>query len=153
MRNWSETEFQKRVDARVLQLNARTGKTEHGLLIEAGLKGDEIRKEAKRARRMDTLAGIARALQWTMGQAIGIQDPTLFLEREREIDPTKLARALRMAEEAIGDNPEGDRLATVANVASLVYSTLSEREAAGKSVDDEEARELLRSMLRHFFTK
>lgn len=148
MKDWSETEFQDRVVARVKQL----GKPETTLLREAGLTGDEIRKVPKRGRRIDTVLGIARALQWTVGQAIGVQDPTLFLDREREIDPTKLARALALAEDAIGENRPGDA-ATLADAASLVYSVLSERESAGVSLDDGEARAVIESLLRRFFAK
>lgn len=149
MRDWSETLFQERVNARIAQL----GKTKTTLLREAGLTGDEIRKEPKRGRRIDTIFGIARALQWTVGQAIGIQDPTLFLDREREIDPSKLALAMSLAEAAIGDNPEGQKPAVLADAASLVYSVLSERESAGSPLSDEEARAAIESLLRRVFAK
>lgn len=149
MREWSEADFQARVQARIRQL----GQPETTLLRQAGLSGDEIRKAPKRGRRIDTVLGIARALKWTVGQAIGIQDPTLFLDQEREIDPAKLARALSLAEETIGDNPEGRRVSVLADVASLVYSVLSERESDGLPLDDDEARALIASLLRKVFAK
>jgi hypothetical protein len=96
---------------------------------------------------------IAKALRWTVGQALGVHDPTLFLEREREIDPTKLAVALSIAEETVGDNPGGERVSVVADAASLVYSILSEREANGQPLDNAEALELVSSLLRRFFSK
>lgn len=150
VRDWSENEFQARVVARIAQL----GKPESTLLKAAGLTGDEIRKVPKRGRRIDTVLGIARALNWTIGQAIGIQDPTLFLGREREVDPKKLALSLSLADEIVGDNPTGGRdVQVVADAASLVYSVLSEREAAGKSIDDSEVREAIGSLLRRSFAR
>ena len=149
MQDWSEPDFQARVSARIEQL----GDKETTLLRAAGLTGDEIRKIPKRGRRIDTILGIAKALKWTVGQALGIQDPTLFLDREREIDPTKLALALSLAEDTIGDNPGGERVGVVADAASLVYSVLSEREASGQPLDNEEARALISSLLRRFFAK
>jgi len=114
MKGWSETDFQARIEARIAQL----GETETSLLRAAGLTGDEIRKVPKRGRRIDTIIGIAQALRWTVGQALGIQDPALFLDRDREIDPRKLAASLEIAEDVIGDNPEGDRASVLADVAS-----------------------------------
>jgi hypothetical protein len=146
---WSEAEFQARVKARLEQL----GKPESTALIEAGGTGDEIRKLPKRGRRIDTVFLIARACRWTIGQALGIQDPARFFDREREIDPRKLSRAFVIAEQAIGDNPEGQRPDKLAEAASLVYSVLSEREAGGKSLDDGEARLVIESLLRRFFPK
>jgi hypothetical protein len=144
MKAWSEPEFQARVAARVAQL----GEPEATLLRRAGLSGDEIRKEPKRARRIDTVVGIARALRWTLGQALGLQDPTLFLDRDLEIDPKKLNLALEIAEDVIGDNPEGNRIGALADVASLVYSVLSERAAEGLPIDDATMRSVLESTLR-----
>jgi hypothetical protein len=149
MQEWSEPDFQRRIKARLAQL----GKAESSALIEAGGTGDEIRKMPKRARRIDTIFIIARACQWTVGQALGLQDPTRFFDREREIDPVKLARSFVIAEEAIGDNPEGRRPDVLADAASLIYSVLSEREADGKSLDDEEARSVIASLLRRSFAK
>jgi hypothetical protein len=149
MREWSEIEFQARIEARIRQL----GRPETTLLREAGLTGDEIRKGPKRGRRIDTIFGIARALQWTVGQAMGMQDPTLFLDRELEVDPAKLARSLQIAEDVIGDNPEGRDMAALAEQACLAYSVLAERESGGKSLDDAEARSIIESLLRRFFTK
>lgn len=149
MKPWSEKEFQTRVLARLAQI----GKAEFTALRDAGGTGDEIRKIPKRGRRIDTVLIIARACQWTVGQAMGIQDPTLFLDREREIDPRKLTRALTIAEDVLGDNPEGQTPDILSDAASLVYSVLSEREAEGKSLDDDEARSVIESLLRRFFTK
>ncbi len=149
VKEWSEPEFQARVAARVAQL----GEPEATLLRRVGLSGDEIRKEAKRGRRIDTVVGIARALRWTLGQALGLQDPMLFLDRDLEIDPKKLTLALEIAEAVIGDNPEGQRIGAVADVASLVYSVLSEREAEGLPIDDETMRSVLESTLRRGFPR
>lgn len=144
MKEWSESDFQARIDARIAQL----GEPEATLLRRADLTGDEIRKVPKRARRMDTIVGIARALRWTLGQALGLQDPTLFLDRDREIDPAKLALALEIADDVIGDNPEGNRLNVLADIASLVYSVISEREADGLPADVETVRSVLDAVLR-----
>jgi hypothetical protein len=144
MRGWSESEFQDRVRARIAQL----GEPETTLLRRAGLSGDEIRKIPKRGRRVDTVVAIAHALKWTVGQAVGLQDPTLFLDREREIDPRKLTMALEIAEDVIGENPEGDRIGVLADVASLVYSVISEREAEGDPIDGETIRSVVKATLR-----
>lgn len=149
MPTWSEEDFQRRVEARIAQL----GVTETRLLRGKGFTGDEIRTVAKQGRRIDTIAKIATALQWTLGQAIGIHDPTLFLDREREIDPTKLARSLSIAEDAVGDYTAEDRLTLVADAASLVYSVLAEREAAGRPLSDDESAAVIESLLRRFFAK
>jgi hypothetical protein len=147
MKNWSETDFQARVEARIAQL----GETETTLLRRAGLTGDEIRKSPKRGRRIDTVIGIARALRWTVGQALGLQDPTLFLDRELEVDPKKLSLALAIAEDVIGENPEGRSAAALADIASLVYSIISEREASGLPIDADVIRSVIESILRRGF--
>jgi hypothetical protein len=146
-KEWSEADFQARVEARIAQL----GEPETTLLRRAGLTGDEIRKAPKRGRRIDTVIRIARALRWTVGQALGLQDPTLFLDRELEIDPKKLGLALAIAEDVIGENPEGRSAATLADVASLVYSVLSERESGGLSIDSDVMRSVIESILRRGF--
>jgi hypothetical protein len=57
MQDWSEGDFQARVNARIEQL----GKPETTLLRNAGLTGDEIRKIPKRARRNRGDAEVHRA--------------------------------------------------------------------------------------------
>lgn len=148
MREWSETRFKERVQARLEQLGQPKIKP---LLIAAGGKGDEIRKDPKRARRMDTIFLIAKALKWTVGQAVGIQDPTLFLDSERELDPAKLALAMQMADEIVGENDPGWE--SVADLTSSVYSVLSDREAEGLSLDTDEVRSMLGSIFRRFLNK
>jgi hypothetical protein len=149
MLEWSEKEFQARVTARLKQL----GTTETAALRAVGGTGDEIRKTAKRGRRIDTILLIAHALKWTLGQALGLQDPTAFYDRDLAVDPRKLARAWAIAEEAIGDNPEGQKVEVLAEASSLIYSVLSEREASGESLDDVGARSAVASLLRRFFAK
>jgi hypothetical protein len=144
MEGWSEADFQARVRARIAQL----GESESTLLRRAGLTGDEIRKIPKHGRRIDTVIAIARALHWTVGQALGIQDPALF-HSEREIDPKKLALALETAKNVIGDNLEQNRVQVLADVACLVYSILSEREAQGLPINESDAvRAVIESTLR-----
>lgn len=147
--DWSEADFQARVEARVKQL----GIPEATLLRSVGLSGDEIRKVPKRGRRIDTVVGIAKALRWTMGQALGTTDPTLFLERDRDIDPAKLMMALRIAEDIVGDNPEGRSPAVVADVASLVYSLIRERAEAGLPVECDVVRSIVSATLRRVFPR
>ena len=146
MMDWSESDFRDRIEARIRQL----GLPETTLLKAAGLSGDEIRKTPKRGRRIDTIVGIARALRWTLGQAIGIQDPTLFLDREREIDPARLAKALEIVDQAL-DGAEVPAN-VLADAASLVYSTLAEAEANGCPPDHEQSRQLIESLVRRVYT-
>lgn len=149
MKDWSEVDFQARVEARVKQL----GVPEATLLRGVGLSGDEIRKMPKRGRRVDTVLGIAKALKWTMGQALGTTDPTLFLERDRDVDPARLMMALRIAEDIVGDNPEGRSPAVIADVASLVYSVIRERDEAGLPVECDVIRSIVSATLRRLFPK
>lgn len=137
-----------RVAARIEQLGIK----ETTALKLAGLTGDEIRTRRKRGPRIDTIMNIAKALRWTLGQAVGLQDPMLFLDREVSIDPTKLAQAMQITQKMIGertDIPLGD----MAEAVSLVYSTLSDFEVAGVSVEGSAAEVAIDSMLRRLFAK
>lgn len=150
---WDQRAFARRIRARVEQLNA----TMEGLAKKAGGRGDEIRKAAqeslKKGPTVSTITFVAMALNWTIGQAMGTVDPTLDLRRDREIDPRKLQIALQLAdlaaEEMSGEidsnNPR------YANMVSMAYSWVSDREASGRAIDvsDSEFLDDAISLLRH----
>jgi len=148
IKDWSETEFLERVHARVRQL----GKPESRLLKDADGTGDEIRKVPKHGRQVATLVIIARALRWTLGQAMGTQDPTAFFDRELEVDPRKLTLALSIAEELLRDE-KPRTAADLANATSRIYSVFADREARGLPLDDAEARALIESLMRRLLAK
>lgn len=150
---WNQAAFARRVRARVDQLNA----TMEGLAKKAGGRGDEIRKSIEDKRKLGPTATsitfVATALSWTIGQAMGTTDPTLNLRREQEIDPRKLQIAIYLAdlaaEEISGESHHDDP--RYARMVSTAYSWVSEREAAGRSIDTSDPVLMadVKSLLRH----
>jgi hypothetical protein len=138
---WDEIAFRARVTARCKRL----GKPLATLLREAGVSKDVVRKVPQHGRRLDSLEGVARALGWTLGQALGLQDLNKV-----ELDRHRLRLALEIAERVIDDNLPADpsgRLALVADVAAEAYAILFECEAAGQPVTNESAA-LIAAVLR-----
>lgn len=134
---WSEEAFLDRVRRRVAEL----GKSESALLREAGVGEDLIRKVPGRARRMDSIASIARALDWTLAEAIGIQSTS-------KVDVEMLGRAILVADRKLPRRLE-DRMRTVSQAAALFYDILSERKEEGRPVsDDAEALALADALIR-----
>jgi hypothetical protein len=134
---WSEEAFLKRVHRRVAEL----GKAESALLREAGLDDSLIRKVPGRARRMDSIASIARALDWTLAEAIGVQSTS-------RVDVELLGRALLVAERKI-PRRLADRGRAVSQAAALFYDILAERKEDGQPVpDDAEALALADALIR-----
>ncbi len=134
---WSEEAFLERVRRRVAEL----GKAESALLREAGLDVSLIRKVPGRARRMDSIAAIARALDWTLADAIGVQ-PT------SRVDRSMLRTALLVAERKV-PRRVADRDEVVSRAAALFYEILAERKEGGEPVsDDAEALALADALIR-----
>lgn len=126
---WSEEDFLRRVRARVAEL----GKSESALLREAGLSEDLIRKVAGRGRRIDSIVMIARALDWPLAEALGLQ-------LSARVDTQMLSMALSVAERKVPRRVEGDRSAIVCRAAALFYDILAERrERWAPAFTDEEA--------------
>lgn len=132
--------YKARVAARIAQLES------------AGMSAqipDAARKvgSLKRGPRVDSIADLATALKWTMGQALGLVDPTLFLDRERRIDPTTTAVIIEVLRRS--GRYEGAPAAMLGDAISWLYSALSEHEEAGDGFSVEAAMPLLESLLRH----
>ncbi len=134
---WSEEAFLERVRRRVAEL----GKAESALLRDAGLEESLIRKVPGRARRMDTIASIARALDWSLADAIGIK-PT------SRVDVELLRMAMLVAERKV-PRRVADRDLVVCQATALFYQILAEREDAGRPIpDDAEALALADALIR-----
>ncbi len=134
---WSEEAFLQRVRARVAEL----GQAESALLRAAGLTDSLIRKVPGRARRMDSVAAIARALDWTLAEAIGVE-PTA------RVDRSMLRTALLVAEKKV-PRRAADRVEVVCRAAALFYEILTERKEGGQPVpDDAEALALADALIR-----
>jgi hypothetical protein len=119
--NWSEEAFLERVRRRVVEL----GKSETALLREAGVSEDLIRKTAGRGRRIDSIVSIARALDWTLAEALGVQPPP-------RVDTQLLSTAMVIAEQRVPRRLiRGDRAALVCRAAALFYDVLAERAGKG----------------------
>ncbi len=134
---WSEEAFLERVRRRVAEL----GKAESALLREAGLEESLIRKVPGRARRMDSIASIARALDWSLADAIGVQ-PT------SRVDVELLRMAMLVAERKV-PRRAADRVLVVCQATALFYQILAERKEDGRSVPgDAEALALADALIR-----
>ena len=134
---WSEEAFLERVHRRVAEL----GKAESALLREAGLDDSLIRKVPGRARRMDSIASIARALDWTLAEAIGVRSTP-------RVDVELLRMALMVAEKKVPRRTD-DRALVVCQAAALFYDILAERKEDGQPVpDDAEALALADALIR-----
>jgi hypothetical protein len=137
MADWSEEAFLDRVRRRVRDL----GKSESALLRDAGVSQDLIRKGAEHGRRIDSIAAIAGALDWTLAEAIGVQPAA-------RVDLSLLARAILVADQLIPRQLD-DRAALVSRAAALFYDILSERKEAGRPIlDDSEALALADALIR-----
>jgi hypothetical protein len=121
---WSEEAFLERVRRRVAQL----GKAESALLRAAGVSQDLIRKVPDHGRRIDSVAAIARALDWTLAEAIGVQ-PIV------KADVSLLELALLAAERKVPGWLE-NRTDAVCRAAALFYDILAERKESGKPLPD-----------------
>lgn len=116
---WSEEAFLERVRRRVAEL----GKSESALLRDAGVSEDLIRKVAERGRRIDSIAAIARALDWTLAEAIGVQSTSRV---ETELLRTALVVAERKVPRRLESRPQA-----VCQAAALFYDILAERHEDG----------------------
>jgi hypothetical protein len=125
--DWSEEDFLRRVRSRVAYL----GKSESALLREAGLSEDLIRKVAGRGRRIDSIVQIARALDWTVAEALGLQ-------LSARVDAQLLSTAIAVAERKVPRRVEGDRHTIVCQAAALFYEILSDRAERGMPAFAEE---------------
>jgi hypothetical protein len=134
---WSEEAFLERVRRRVAEL----GKAESVLLRDAGADISLIRKVPGRARRMDSIASIARALDWTLAEAIGVQSTP-------RVDVELLRIALVVAEKKV-PRRAADRALVVCQAAALFYEILAERKEDGRPVpNDTEALALADALIR-----
>lgn len=134
---WSEDAFQDRVKRRVIEL----GQSESALLRAAGVSEDLIRKRPGVARRMDSICAIARALDWTLAEAIGVQATP-------RVDIDLLTRAMVVAEQKIPRRID-ERGSWVAKAAATFYDILADRRAQGTPIaSDEEALALADALIR-----
>ena len=124
---WSEEAFAERVRRRVAELE----KSESALLRAAGVSEDLIRKVPENGRRIDSVAKIARALDWTLAEAIGVQATP-------RVDVELLRIALIAAERKVPRRLD-DRTRVVCQAAALFYDILAERQEEGQPPLDEAA--------------
>jgi hypothetical protein len=134
---WSEEAFLDRIRNRVAEL----GKSESALLAAAGVSVDLIRKVPEHGRRIDKVAEIARALDWTLAEAIGVQStPRVNIEL--------LRTALIVAERKVPRRIE-DRLQVVCDAVALFYDILAQRQEEGQPpLDEASALVLADAMIR-----
>ena len=122
---WSEEAFIERIRRRVAELD----KPESALLREAGVSEDLIRKVPGYGRRIDSIAAIARALGWTLAEAIGAQATP-------RVDVEMLRLALFAAERKVPRRLDG-RSQVICQAAARFYDILAERQEEGKPPLDE----------------
>lgn len=165
---WDHAAWQKRIRDRLEQL----GSPAQTLLRDVGGQSDEIRTQLNPKNKgsgpnINIIMRIAKALQWTIGQAVGTEDPTLMLangdqaseigKRKGQIDPQKLQWALCFVDqyyiETTGsDNRYIEKGPGYAEAVNVIYSLLSEEESEGRSPDPEQnptLRLAIRNLLRH----
>jgi hypothetical protein len=136
--DWSEEAFLERVRRRVVEL----GRSETALLREAGVSEDLIRKTAGRGRRIDSIVSIARALDWTLAEALGIQPPP-------RVDTQLLYTAMLIAEQKVPPRVEGERPEILCRAAALFYDILAERQEKGlPPLSNEEALNYADALIR-----
>lgn len=66
---WSDEDFRARVAQRCVDL----GRSKRSVLRAAGLAHDYLQTEPAHGRRVDNLAKLAEALQWSMGELMGLK--------------------------------------------------------------------------------
>lgn len=142
MNSWSEEEFRSRVERRAVDL----GRSLRSVMRQAGLSEDYLKRPAQSGRRIDNLARIAVALDWSLAEVLGIEFAAPMLVLDVDI----LERALFVAIMAIGDNvpfgPEWRKV--VARASARAYDLLIELAAAGFSTDGEAALEMIAATFR-----
>lgn len=141
---WDEAAFQKRVRARL----AVIGKSATGAMRDVGEAEWHILKSPKNGRRIDSFIKIARALDWTLAELLGVEPPG-------RADPRLLEYALTIAQERIPRRLFGaaNRQA-VAEAAATVYEFLAGRVARGEPVySSTDARALADSLVGHVIEK
>ena len=165
---WDHAAWQQRIRDRLEQL----GSPAQTLLRDVGGQSDEIRTQLNPKNKgsgpnINIIMRIAKALQWTIGQAVGTEDPTLMPgneglaseidKRKGQLDPQKLQWALCFVDqyyiEATGsDNRYIEKSPGYAEAVNIIYSFLSEEESEGRSPDPEQnptLRLAIRNLLRH----
>jgi hypothetical protein len=124
---WSETDFQKRIEKRLQEI----GKSAQGALAEKGYKPDLIRNRAKDGRRMDTIVKIVDALDWDLAEAVGAKPSA-------RIDVKLLESALWAVDQVLPRRVEGgNRTAALLRGAALFYRVLAEAQARGEPIASE----------------
>jgi hypothetical protein len=128
MVEWSEAEFQKRIERRLAEI----GKSAKAALAEKGYSADLIRNRAKDGRRIDTIVKIVDALDWDLGEAIGIKPAPA------SIDVKLLGSALWAVDQVLPRRIEGgDRTAALLRGAALFYKVLAEAQARDEPISSE----------------
>jgi hypothetical protein len=120
---FSEERFVARIRARAVQL----GKPLGVLLTEAGLAQDALTRSVKHGRRIDTFERLAQACEWSLGEAMGFEEP------ETAVD--LMVRALQITRRGLRKLPLNDQLE--GETIARVYDILAERRRRGLPIDDQ----------------
>lgn len=132
-RPWHEEQLQARITARLAEL----GLDQTNALRRVGASVDLIRKIPTQGRRIDSLEEIARALEWTLPELLGITPPADI--PKPELDRRKMATAFAMANRAVGsavDDSDPARIQFAADAIADFYAVLNGIEKSGKSLEE-----------------
>jgi hypothetical protein len=142
----SETELAGRVSERCREI----GRTLAEVLSRAGVSRAFLSARPKHGRRLDRLEALARELNWTITDLLG-------LGVSPRVDSALLAKALRLAARLVQRQPAGgERDALTAEFATAIYEWLVKRAAEGHPViaeDDEASLSLIEWVLDRFVAR
>jgi hypothetical protein len=109
----SDEEMKARVAARCAEL----GKSLRGALSEAGLSHETLEKTPAAGRRLDTLEKLARVLDWSLADLLG-------LEVIARLEPGLLHTALQVVRSSLPHIPEIDPV--FSEMVALAYNILAD---------------------------
>jgi hypothetical protein len=142
----SDFELAERVSARCREI----GRTLAEVLRNAKISRAFLAARPKHGRRLDRLEALARELNWTLADLLG-------MGVSPRIDPALLAKALRLAARLVQRQPAGgERDTLTAEFATVIYEWLVKREAEGHPViaeDDEASLSLIEWVLDRFVAR
>jgi len=93
---WDHAELIARVDRRAQQLR---GVKAAALFAKKGIPKDSVAIRKETSPRLSTLERVASALEWTLPQLLGIEEPDKMAD---SLDDRRLRLAMRLVDDAIG---------------------------------------------------
>jgi hypothetical protein len=116
---WDDDAFRQRVTARAAFL----GKTVSAVLREAGLSPSYLKSTRPRGRRLDTLAAVAHALEWTIDEVAGLAAPQVATAA---LNFSYLTAAVRVTSSIFGRALSAEEGARTARTIARVYDIFRE---------------------------